>query len=271
MRSCVVNCRSPHYGDPPSTVSKDLCCSNCNPAIFTDCEYDIRTSHSADIAKTRREPMLSNIQKWFTRWAEARYQDTLWTPTVNCVIPDKQLCRLYNIGWVPDVASLKQAMPEWDPDILGKELPSFIKFLADEERKQKQEEIGQLSGPSGLIMQMSKRFSQALEQHAAADERLSQALIRASQVSDRRFEISAPWQSAPRYGADISQAMPSPTLRSPAPTPPLLPLYQPSDTSMPPATCQLDTSLLVPQRRSARLNKGKRMRRALQEINGNAN
>jgi len=92
-------------------------------------------------------------------------------------------------------------------------------------------------------MQMSERFSQALEQHAAADERLSQALIRASQVSDRRFEISAPWQSAPHCGADISQAsqqsatdllpitqeenvpMPSPTLGSPAPTPLLLPLY----------------------------------------------
>ena len=161
--------------------------------------------------------------------------------------------------------------------------------MADEERKQKQEEIGQLSGPSGLIMQMSERFSQALEQHAAADERLSQALIRASQISDRRFKISVPWQSVARHGADISQTsqqsaidllpitqeedipMPSPTLRSPAPTPPLLPLYQPSDTSMPPATCQLDTSLLVPQRRSARLNKGKHMRRALQEINGNAN
>jgi hypothetical protein len=70
---CLRAIQLTHYGDPPSTVSKDLCCSNCNPAIFTDCEYDIRTSHSADIAKTRREPMLSNIQKWFTRWAEARY------------------------------------------------------------------------------------------------------------------------------------------------------------------------------------------------------
>ena len=234
-------------------------------------------------------PTLSNVREWFTRWAEARYQDTLWTPTVNCVIPDKQLCRLCNIGWVPDAASLRQAMPEWDPDILGEELPSLIKLLADEERKQKQEEIGQLSGSSGLIMQMSERFSQALEQHAVADERLSQALIRASQVSERRFEISAPWQLAPRRGANISQAsqrsavdllpitqeedvpMPSPTLRSPAPTPPSLPLYQPLDISVPPATCQLDLSSLVPQRRSARLNRGKRMRRALQEINGDAN
>ena len=43
-------------------------------------------------------------------------------------------------------------MPKWDSDILNKELPSFIKFLADKERKQKQEEIGQLLGPSGLIM-----------------------------------------------------------------------------------------------------------------------
>ncbi|OCK86524.1 uncharacterized protein K441DRAFT_480309, partial [Cenococcum geophilum 1.58] len=83
---CLRAIQLTHYGDPQSTVSKDLCCSNCNPAIFMDCEYDIRTSHSADIAKTRREPMLSNIQKWFTQWAEARYQDTLWTPTVNCVI-----------------------------------------------------------------------------------------------------------------------------------------------------------------------------------------
>ena len=45
--------------------------------------------------------------------------------------------------------------------------------------------------------------------------------------------------------------MPSPTLGSLAPTPPLLLLYQPLDISVPPATCQLDLSLLVPQRRSA--------------------
>jgi len=38
--------------------------------------------------------------------------------------------------------------------------------------------------------------------------------------------------------------MPSPTLRSPAPTPLLLPLYQLLDT-IPPVTYQLDISLLV--------------------------
>ena len=48
-----------------------------------------------------------------------------------------------------------------------------------------------------------------------------------------------------------------PTLKSLAPTPLLLPLYQPLDISMPPLTCQLDMSLLVPQRRLARLNRGK--------------
>ena len=83
-------------------------------------------------------------------------------------------------------------MPKWDPNIFGKELPSFIKFLADKEQKQKQEEIGQLLSPSRLIIQILERFSQALKQYAIADERLLQALIQASQVLDRRFKISAP-------------------------------------------------------------------------------
>ena len=56
-------------------------------------------------------------------------------PTVNYIILNKQLCYLYNIGWVPDVVLLKQVIPKWDPDILSKELPSFIKFLADKEQK----------------------------------------------------------------------------------------------------------------------------------------
>ena len=52
-------------------------------------------------------------------------------PIVNYVILDKQLYRLCNIGWVPDAALLRQVMPKWDPNILNKELPSFIKLLAD--------------------------------------------------------------------------------------------------------------------------------------------
>ena len=43
-------------------------------------------------------------------------------------------------------------MPEWDPDILSKELSSFLKLLADEEQKQKQKEIGQLLDSSRLII-----------------------------------------------------------------------------------------------------------------------
>ena len=58
-------------------------------------------------------------------------------PTVNYIILNKQLCRLCNIGWVPDAVSLRQVMPEWDSNILDKELPSFLKLLVDEERKQK--------------------------------------------------------------------------------------------------------------------------------------
>ena len=73
-------------------------------------------------------------------------------PIVNYIILDKQLCRLYNIRQVPDIVLLKQVMPKWDPDILGKELPSFIKFLADKEQKQKQEKIGQLLNPFKLII-----------------------------------------------------------------------------------------------------------------------
>ena len=93
----------------------------------------------------------------------------------------------------------------------------------------------------------------------------------------------------PHYGTNILQAsqqsaidllpitqeedvlMPLPTLGSPVPTPPLLFLYQPLDTFVPPITCQLNTSLLVPQRRSVQLNRDKYMQRALQEINSNAN
>ena len=93
-------------------------------------------------------------------------------PTVNCIIPDKQLCCLYNIEWVSDATSLRQAMPKWDPNIFGKNLSSLIKLLADEEQKQKQEEIGQLLGFSGLIMQMLKWFSQVLKQHTTADKHL---------------------------------------------------------------------------------------------------
>ena len=103
--------------------------------------------------------MLSNIQKWFIQWVEARYQDILQTPIVNCVILNKQLYYLCNIGWVPNIALLRQAIPKWDPDILGKELPYFIKLLINKEQKQKQEEIGQFSGSSGLIMQILKWFS----------------------------------------------------------------------------------------------------------------
>ena len=43
-------------------------------------------------------------------------------------------------------------MPEWDPDIFSKGLLFFIKFLADKERKQKLKKIGQLLGPSRLII-----------------------------------------------------------------------------------------------------------------------
>ena len=67
---------------------------------------------SINIAKTRQEPILNNIEKWFMQWAEARYQDILWTPIVNCVILEKQLCCLYNIKWVLDIVLLKQAMPK---------------------------------------------------------------------------------------------------------------------------------------------------------------
>ena len=54
-------------------------------------------------------------------------------PIVNYIILDKQLCHLYNIGWVLDVALLRQAMPKWDPNIFGEELLSLIKFLVDKE------------------------------------------------------------------------------------------------------------------------------------------
>ena len=74
--------------------------------------------------------------------AKAKYQDTLQTPIVNYVIPDKQLCCLCNIEWVLNTALLRQAMPEWDPDILGEELLSFIKFLINKKQKQKQKKQG---------------------------------------------------------------------------------------------------------------------------------
>ena len=43
-------------------------------------------------------------------------------------------------------------MPKWDSNILSKELLSLIKLLADKERKQKLKKIGQLLGPSRLII-----------------------------------------------------------------------------------------------------------------------
>ena len=54
-------------------------------------------------------------------------------PTVNYIILNKQFYCLYNIGWVLNAVLLRQVIPEWDPDILNKKLPSLIKFLADEE------------------------------------------------------------------------------------------------------------------------------------------
>ena len=58
-------------------------------------------------------------------------------PIVNCVILDKQLYHLYNIKQGLNIALLKQIIPKQDPNILSKELPSFIKLLVDKKQKQK--------------------------------------------------------------------------------------------------------------------------------------
>ena len=70
---CLQAIQFTYYGDPQSIISKDLYYSNCNLVIFMDYEYDIYTIANIDIAKTHQKPILSNIQKWFTQQAEAKY------------------------------------------------------------------------------------------------------------------------------------------------------------------------------------------------------